>query len=119
MTVPAIAAMEIPDFLSSATGVSEVEDPPVFVGDPLVLVLVPVFEADGGFAVDEGDWLLRHELSLVVPTRRTSVLPPWRPRASTRKKSIEVPCGTFVVHVNEVLRAGGDRTTDLPPGIMA
>ena len=57
-----------------------------------------VSEGPGGRVVEAGERLLRQVLSSDTPTILTSELPPWRPRESVMKNTIEVPWATLTFH---------------------
>jgi hypothetical protein len=114
MTVPAIAAMDV---LLSGSDVDVGEGDEVSDGDG---VLVDVgFEVEvEPVAVEDGEALLRHVMSSVIPTVLTSEVPPLRPTASTIVNNNDVPAATLAVQLKVVDPMGGWRTNDVPPGIV-
>lgn len=81
--MPAIAAIEKPPWEAG-----DVED---WVGAAVELDDALVDGAEGGLAVELGDWLLRHVASSEVLTIVISELPPVRPWASNIINTIDVP----------------------------
>lgn len=108
MTVPAMAAIEMP-----------FEEGEVEVGGGVELAVVEgaVCEAPGGDCVEDGDRPVIQLLSSEKPTIRTSELPPCRPWESVIKNIIEVPRATDASQEKEVGPVGGLKENEFPPGM--
>lgn len=115
MTVPAIAAIDTPPPGAGWLGVGD----EVGVDEDVDDAVREDTDTEGAPAVVVGELPLMHEASSEVLTIRTSELPPCRPVASVKKKIIEVPRATLVVHENDVGPTGGFRMKEFPPGIIA
>jgi len=114
MTVPAIAAIDV---LFSGPDVDVGEGDEVSDGDR-VLVDVGLEVEVEPVAVEDGEALLRHVVSSVIPTVLTSEVPPLWPTASTIVNNNDVPAATLAVQLKDPDPIGGWRMNDVPPGIV-
>ena len=95
ITVPAMALIGTPPlFVVEAAGAvsSVLEEVEVFDGSDVDVAVV-------GLAVEDGDWLFKHEEASLAPTVSKSDAPPAPPRPSVIINIMEVPAATLAVQL--------------------
>lgn len=115
ITVPAIAAMDVP---LAGSPVDEGDE----VGGSVFVATVRVEEVEVVVvvaAVVEGDAVLRQVVVSVIPTVLISEQPPVRPWASNMVNINDVPCATLASQLKLRGPTGGVKIMDVPPGTVA